>query len=431
MELKWMGRKLCFCGQWAILHVARAALAAIFVLAVCCRPAFSQNAAPAAQNPAPAAQNSTPAAAAAASPTDIAGSWQGTLHIPKNDQHPQIDLRLVIKISKTSAGDLKGVWYSIDQGSQGLSMATITFQDGVLKFKSSAIERSYEGKMSADGKSIAGTWMEGTTPIVLPLDRATPDTAWAIPEPPKPMAADAHPAFEVATIKPSKPDTPGKLFTFRGRHAITINTNMNDLISFAYGLHARQIIGAPDWFGTDLFDIDGTPDAEGQPNSAQFREMMQKLLADRFQLKFHHEQRELSVYIITIAAGGPKIEKSDIPISQGQGFFFRGFGDLNVTNNTITEFAHGMQGAVMDKPVVDHTGLTDRYNFHLKWTPDDSQFGQFRGTGSPAPPPAGDNPNAPPSLYTAMPEQIGLKIEAGKAMDDVIVIDHVEKPSAN
>jgi uncharacterized protein (TIGR03435 family) len=106
-------------------------------------------------------------------------------------------------------------------------------------------------------------------------------------------------------------------------------------------------------------------------------------------------------------------------------------GDLNVSNNTITDFAHGMQGAVMDKPVVDHTGLTDRYNFHLKWTPDDSQFGQFRGTNTPQPPPAGDNPNAPPSLYTAMPEQIGLKIEAGKAMDDVIVIDHVEKPSAN
>lgn len=386
-----------------------------------------------AQTPAASAQAppATAQASAAASPTDIVGIWQGTLHIAKTDEHPQIDLRLVIKISKSSAGTLSAVWYSIDQSGRGLSMSTVTFQDGVLKFKSSQIERSYEGKMSDDGKSIAGTWMEGSTPIALPLERATSDTAWAIPEPPKPMAADADPGFDVVTVKPSKPGTPGKLFTFRGRHVITINTNMDDLISFAYGLHPKQVLGAPDWFGNDLFDIDGTPDVEGQPSSAQFRTMVQKLLAERFQLKFHHEQRELSVYIITVAPGGPKMEKSDTPLNQGQGFFFRGFGDLNVTNNTITDFAHGMQGSVMDKPVVDHTGLTDRYNFRLKWTPDDSQFAQFRGTNGPQPPAAGDNPNAPPSLYTAMPEQIGLKIEAGKAMDDVIVIDHVEKPSPN
>jgi uncharacterized protein (TIGR03435 family) len=206
---------------------------------------------------------------------------------------------------------------------------------------------------------------------------------------------------------------------------------MNDLLSFAYGLHAKQIVGAPDWFDKDLFDIDGVPDVEGEPNNAQFEKMIQKLLADRFELKFHREQRELSVYLITVAAGGPKMDKSTDPASANQGFMFRGFGDLRVTNNTMGDFAHGMQGAVMDKPVVDQTGLTDRYTFHLKWTPDDSQFGQFRGTNGPQPPPASDNPDAPPSLYTAMQEQLGLKMEAGKAMDDVIVIDRVEKPGEN
>ena len=85
----------------------------------------------------------------------------------------------------------------------------------------------------------------------------------------------------------------------------------------------------------------------------------------------------------------------------------------------------------MDKPVVDQTGLTAKYDFTLKWTPDDSQFAQFRGAVTAPPPAAGDNPNAPPSLYTAMQEQLGLKFSATKAMDDVIVIDHVEKPSAN
>ncbi len=82
----------------------------------------------------------------------------------------------------------------------------------------------------------------------------------------------------------------------------------------------------------------------------------------------------------------------------------------------------------MDKPVVDHTELTGRYDFLLKWTPDDSQFSQFGPRPAQV---ASDDPNAPPSLYTAIQEQLGLKLEATKAMTDVIVIDHVEKPSEN
>ncbi len=385
----------------------------------------------AAAQSAQAAATGQSAAATAASPTDIAGTWQGTLRIPKTDQHPQIDLRLVFKISKTDAGALKGVWYSIDQGAQSLPIATVNFQDGVLKFTITVVPRSYEGKMSADGKSIAGTWMEDTTPIPMPLERANADTAWAIPEPPKPMAADADPSFEVATIKPCQPGARGKGFGFRGTQFRTLNTNMNDLVAFAFGLHAKQIIGAPDWFGTDLFDIDGKPDVAGQPSLHQMEMMVQKLLPDRFALKFHHEQRELSVYIVTVAPGGPKMTKTTAGPNDPQGFGFRGLGDLSVHNMNMKEFATWMQSGVMDKPVVDHTGLTDKYDFTLKWTPDDSQFAQFRGVTGPVTPPAGDNPNAPPSLYTAMPEQVGLKIEAGKAMDDVIVIDHVEKPSPN
>jgi uncharacterized protein (TIGR03435 family) len=383
-----------------------------------------------AQTPTPATTPQLPAQSSAAN-HDIVGIWQGTLHIPQADQHPQIDLRLVVKISKTDAGALKAEWYSIDQSGRGLPMATISFQDGVLKFKSSMIERSYEGKMSEDGKSIAGTWMEGTMPIVLPLERASPDTAWAIPEPPKPMAADANPGFDVATIKPSQPGRPGKGIGFNGHEFIARNFDMYDLIAFAYGMHTKQIIGAQDWFDKDLFDIAGTPDVAGVPSLHQMELMVQKLLPDRFALKFHHEQRELPVYIITVAPGGPKTAVTKSGPNDPQPFFFRAFGDLTVGNMTITEFATWMQASVMDRPVVDHTGLTDRYDFHLKWTPDESQFAQWRSSNGPIQPPAGDNPNAAPSLYTAMQEQLGLKMEAGKAMDDVIVIDHVEKPSPN
>ncbi len=383
----------------------------------------------------PAAQTSAPAAATQpstpASTTDIVGTWQGTLHIPKTDQHPQVDLRLVVKISKTDAGALKAVWYSIDQGAQSVPTATVSFQDGVLKFTVTVVDRSYQGKMSEDGKSIAGTWMEGTMPIPLRLERTTPDTAWAIPEPPKPMAADADPTLEVATIKPSPPGRPGKLFSFQGSSFKTFNTNMNDLIALAYGLHAKQIINAPAWFGTDLFDIDGKPDVPGRPNLKQMGILIQKLLADRCGLKFHHEQRELSVYAIRRASGGPKMTVSTAGPNDGSGFGLRGFGDLVVRNMTMATFASWMQSGVMDKPVVDETELTDRYDFNLKWTPDDSQFGQFRGTNGPITPPAGDNPNAPPGLYTAVQEQLGLRIEATRAPDDVIVIDHVEHPSPN
>ena len=114
-----------------------------------------------------------------------------------------------------------------------------------------------------------------------------------------------------------------------------------------------------------------------------------------------------------------------------QRFMFRGLGDLMVRNLNMTEFANRMQAGVMDRPVVNQTGLTDRYDFTLKWTPDSSQFAQFRGAKWPATMPAVDNPNAPPSLYAAAQEQLGLTITATTALDDVMVIDQVRKPSPN
>src|SRR6185437_143222 len=103
---------------------------------------------------------------------------------------------------------------------------------------------------------------------------------------------------------------------------------------------------------------------------------------------------------------------------------------LAAHNLKMADLAAGMQGFVMDRPVVDETGLTDRYDFQLKWMPDDSQFAQFAGTGFKLPP-ASSDANTSPGLYTAIQEQLGLKIEATKALDDVMVIDQVEKPSPN
>ncbi|MGB8844193.1 MAG: TIGR03435 family protein [Terracidiphilus sp.] len=381
----------------------------------------AQAAAPAAP---PAAQTT---AAPAASALDIVGVWQGTLHIAQANR----DLRIVVKLTKTSSEALQATFYSIDQGGQSITANKATFEGDVLKYSIAAAGATYEGKMSDDGKTITGTFAQGPMTLPLVLARTTPDTAWPIPEPPKTMAANADPSLEVATIKPSEPGRQGLGFTLRGTHFITINTSMNDLIAFAYALHAKQIIGAPDWFSTERFDIDGVPDTPGRPSIKQMKIMLQKLLADRCALKFHHEQKELSVYAVRVTSGGPKMSKTTAGPNDLGGFGFRGLGDLVVRNMSMAEFAIWMQGSVMDRPMVDQTGLKDKYDFTLKWTPDDSQFAQFRGALTPPPKPAGDNPNAPPSLYTAVQEQLGLKIEATKAPDDVIVIDHVDKPSPN
>jgi uncharacterized protein (TIGR03435 family) len=241
------------------------------------------------------------------------------------------------------------------------------------------------------------------------------------------MDANASPSFEVATIKPTKPDEQRKLLVVRGNRFETVNTSMNNLISFAYGLHPKQIVGAPAWFDSDKFDIDGKPDIEGRPNDKQLKGMIQKLLADRFSLKFHRDKRELPVYVLSAAKSGPKLTKSEGDPNGLPGLFFRQLGALNVRNATMGDFTNLMQEAVLDRPVVNQTGLEGRYDFTLNWTPDDSQFG---GLGAKIPPPT-DNANAPPNLYTAVQEQMGLKLDATKALADVLVIDHVEKPSAN
>jgi uncharacterized protein (TIGR03435 family) len=158
--------------------------------------------------------------------------------------------------------------------------------------------------------------------------------------------------------------------------------------------------------------------------------LFQKLLADRFALKFHHEQRELSVFAITVDKGGPKMTPSAAHLDDADDDFgFTRLGNLTVRNMSMTDFAQWMQASVTDRPIVDRTGLKDRYDFKLKWTPDESQFAQFRSSGEVVR--KRSNPNGPPPLDVAIRQQIGLRIDAVKATVDVIVIDHVEQPSPN
>ena len=270
-------------------------------------------------SPAHVTQAGAQAAAATPAPS-IADTWQGTLHAGQ-------DLRTVVKISKGDDGGYKAVFYSIDQGGAPLPVTKITLEGSTVKMSLAIIGGTYEGKLSSDGKTITGTWSQGPNPLPLNLTRATPETEWTIPTPPPPlppMDANANPSFEVATIKQGKPNTPGKGFGFRGGHFSTHNTSLNDLIGFAYGLHIKQIVDAPPWFGTDLFDIEGKPDAEGRPSQKQLQTMVQKLLADRFKLSFHHDKKELSVYVIGVASGGPKLTKSTAARNDPPSLLFQG-----------------------------------------------------------------------------------------------------------
>jgi uncharacterized protein (TIGR03435 family) len=354
----------------------------------------------------------------------LADTWQGTLHAGR-------DLRTVVKISKADDGEYKAVLYSIDQSGDGMPANKITLDGTTLKMSVMAIGGTYDGKLSSDGKSITGSWTQGSSVVPLTLTRATPETEWTIPPSTKlpPMAENAHPSFEVATIKPSKADQPGKFFRLGGRHFTTTNTTLDDLISYAYKIHGNQIVGAPGWAETEKYDINAAPDGEGAPNDQQWKDMMQKLLAERFALTFHRDKKELSVYVLSVAKNGPKLTKSDADASRHFGWGFRGRigGDLSFTNATMSDFANLMQRNVLDRPVLDQTRLTGKYDFNLDFTPDDSQFA---GMGAKVSPPA-DSANPPPNLYTAIQEQLGLKLEATKALAEVLVIDHVEKPSEN
>jgi uncharacterized protein (TIGR03435 family) len=359
---------------------------------------------------------------------NLTGTWQGALKVP---QGPNGELRIVMKVSTTDADALKAVMYSIDQGAQPINAGAVTLKGTAVNITVPAIGGVYEGKLSADGNTITGTWSQGPTPQPLIMTKATAVTAWTIPEAPpplKPMVA-TDPAFEVATIKPAKPDAQGKgINVNQSGQFSTRNTSLGDLITLAYGMHARQIINGPSWIDTDKFDINAKSEAPGMPNDKQVKTMLQKLLAERFELTTHRDKRELTAYTITVAKGGPKLKASEGDPNGLPGLGFRGLGMMVARNATISDMAGLFQIMVLDRPVVDQTGLTTRYDFQLNWTPDDSQFGGRGGTAPPAP---AANGEVPPDLYTAIQQQLGLKMDSVKAPVDVMVIDHVEKPSAN
>jgi uncharacterized protein (TIGR03435 family) len=235
-------------------------------------------------------------------------------------------------------------------------------------------------------------------------------------------------AFEVATIKPVDPDEKAaRYITMQGNHRfVEKNYTLKLLIAAAYDLNPKTISGGPSWISSDHYDILAATPGEVRPSRDEQMSMLRNLLSDRFKLTFHREQKEFSLYELNVAKGGPKLKPSTQPPDDPAYLISTVYPQrllLPARNATMAEFASLLQRAVLDRPVVDKTGLTGKYDFDLDWAPDSSQF------GGEIPQASADAPSPP--FFTAVQQQLGLKLEATKGPIAALIVDTVERPTAN
>jgi bla regulator protein blaR1 len=256
------------------------------------------------------------------------------------------------------------------------------------------------------------------------------------------------PAFEVASIKPNKSATGMSLLRTTPVGFSASNVSLKAVIQHAYGVEENQILGAPGWLGSERFDIEAKvsssdTDALHNLNPDQRKLMLQPLLADRFQLKVHTEARDLPVLVLVVAKGGPKLHEAKpgdtypnglkgFDGGGGPGMMLGKPGQLTAQGVDLSSVAKQLS-MQLGRTVEDKTGLTGKYDFTLKWTPDRDPSpmpgGPEAGQQGPAATLSTDSSEA--SIFTAVQEQLGLKLESGRAPVEVLVIDHVEAPSEN
>jgi uncharacterized protein (TIGR03435 family) len=231
------------------------------------------------------------------------------------------------------------------------------------------------------------------------------------------LIAQAPPeiAFDVASVKPSSPGAPSTSDIQPGRFHCT-NKSVAWLMWIAYSVQDNQISGAPDWVRSVGFDIDARTQAPGAGFASQTEShlgpLLRSLLEDRFRLKVHLEDRPATIYSLVVAKNGPKLKPSDTPNPSMGNSLQNGKmvlkGDA-LSMGSLTRFLSRQAG----RPVVDKTGLTGSYDVKLEWSPD-------------------QNPDSTAdSIFSAIQEQLGLRIEAAKASVNFVVVDSVERPSAN
>jgi len=265
------------------------------------------------------------------------------------------------------------------------------------------------------------------------------------------LAAQSAPAlltFDVASIKPTAPETRGTSLQFQPPNGLRVsNAPLLMLITFAYDVREFQVTGGPGWVGSDRFDLlakaeraaggDDIPtdfrkmsDAQREAKAKEMRERVRALLTDRFQLKVHKETKEGSVYALVVAKNGSKLQEGK-ESADGQQGMRSNRGELTGMLASIPMVVNFLSGQ-LGRPVIDKTDLKGKYDFKMKWVPD---MGSGGGPMEPKNPGGGEGPPAStpdgPTLFTALQEQLGLKLESQKGPIEMIVIDRVEKPSEN
>jgi len=240
-------------------------------------------------------------------------------------------------------------------------------------------------------------------------------------EPAKPpmMAKDADPDWEVVTVRTSDPDGTQYGFQLHGREINLYRRTVEQLLVFSYGLHDNQLANIPEWARHEEWDVKGVPDISGKLSVRQYKGIVRKVLTERFGMKAHIEQREMAVFVLVRDREGLKIVKSarpsDEPADESEDAN-GGQVSMHAVNMSMGELAEWMNFSA-DKPVIDRTGLTGRYDLALKWTEDEMR--------APA------ESNTSPGLLTAVQEQLGLKLEATRASAELLVIDQMERPGTN
>jgi uncharacterized protein (TIGR03435 family) len=248
------------------------------------------------------------------------------------------------------------------------------------------------------------------------------------------QAPVATPQFDVASVKPNiSGDGRVRIGLQPGGHFSVINMPLRMLVKSAYGLQDSQLIGGPSWMATDCFDILAT--AAGNPTQERLALMMRALLAERFGFAAHHEVRDLPIYALVSARPdgkpGPQLRQTTSECEKGVRStsprlpgappacgMRMGVGTLIAGGMPLSQLAT-MLGHEVDRVVQDQTGLTGKFDFDLSWTPEGNAV-------APTAPPADAKP---PSLFVALQEQLGLKLDAQRASVDVIVVDKIGRPT--
>jgi len=232
--------------------------------------------------------------------------------------------------------------------------------------------------------------------------------------------ATAPLAFEAATVKPSQESPHHSGMHTRTGLLMIQGETLQTLIRTAYHLTPNQVEGGPKWAESDRYDINAK--SEGPAEDDELLRMLQTLLADRFKLKFHIEKKEFSGYALVVAKGGLKIHPVDKEVDRTN--------SDSTSQHVSVEFEGGTLGRLADVlsrslpvPVVDQTGVTGAFTFKLEWARDDLSAGGGSSDGSGA--------AAGPTIFTALQQQLGLKLESRKVPMDVYVIDSAEKPGEN